>query len=274
MLGESLKGHTMFTLDDLDVTRVIELSHELRRGIPNHASHPPYEMVPYYRAGDFEMDGGYGGSNELLLMSGHSGTHLDALGHVTQNGQGFQGHRLDELNAGLNGLGALGIETVKPILRRGVLIDVAGHRGIMAGETAPVDASEIKDICRADGIALRQGDCVLLHTGWSRFWSDPAGYMGVDTGTPGVSADGADYLCRAGAFLMGGETAVVEHQAPGSHSLPVHMLALARAGVHLLENMDLSALAATGVREFVFLCLPLRLVGATGSPVRPVALIV
>lgn len=263
----------MLTLNDIESARVVELSHELRRGMPNHVSHPPYEMVPYFRAGDFQMEGGYGGSNELLLMSGHSGTHLDALGHVTQNGTGFQGRRLDELNAGLDGLGALGIETVQPILRRGVLIDVAAHRGAMEGETAPIDAAEIEDICRADGIAVRKGDCVLLHTGWARHWSDPAAYLGDGTGTPGISADGAAYLCDAGAFLMGGETAVVEHQAPGSHSLPVHMLALAHAGVHLLENMDLSALAATGAREFLFLCLPLRLVGATGSPVRPVAVI-
>jgi len=261
------------TLDLLKPIETIELSHEMVRGMPNHSSHPAFDLVPYYRHGDFMIEGGYGGANELLLMSGHSGTHLDSLGHVTRDGLGLGGIPAADLTAGLDGLARLGIDTVKPIIRRGVLLDVARHRGGVFDGREAITATELAQIVSAQGTELNDGDAVLLHTGWSQFWDTPERYMGSPDGSPGIDVSGADFLCDAGAFLIGGETAVVEQQAPGVHELPVHMRALADRGVHLLENMNLAELAESGVTEFVFLCLPLRLKGATGSPVRAVAAI-
>lgn len=251
----------------------VELSHEMVRGMPNHTSHPAFDLVPYFRAGDFELEGGYGGANELLLMSGHSGTHLDAIGHVTRDGVGFGGTPTAELSAGLDGLALNGIDTVAPILRRGVLLDFVKLRGGPVGPEAPITAADIQELLDHDGLTIEPGDCVLVRTGWSRLWETSAVFMGTETGTPGIDVSAAELLCDRGALLIGGETAVVEHQAAGSHALPVHLHALAERGVHLLENLNLEELGRREERVFIFLCLPLRLKGATGSPVRAVAVI-
>lgn len=253
--------------------RVVELSHPMRRGMPNHSSHPAYDLVPYYRHGDFMMDGGYGGANELLLLSGHSGTHLDSLGHVTRDGVGFGGVPASDLGKGLDGLAYNGIDTVQPVIRRGVLLDFVSHRGPDGDIMAPITADDVLAVSEAQGTPLEEGDAVLIGTGWSSRWEDPETYMGTPNGSPGIDVSAASLLADRGAFLIGGESAVVEHQAPGSHALPVHMTALVDRGVHLLENMNLVELAETGVREFVFIALPLRLVGATGSPVRAIAVL-
>ena len=261
------------TIDLSEPMRVIELSHGLERGIPNHVSHPAFDLVPYYRPGDFVLDGGYGGANELLLMSGHSGTHLDALGHVTRDGVGFEGVETSELSAGLDGLARNAIDSVEPILKRGLLLDFVEFRGGAVGPERAISADEIGALLEQEDLAVEPGDCVLIRTGWSRYWSAPESYMGEGTGTPGIDISAADYLCDRGAFLIGGETAIVEHQAQGVHALPVHMRVLADRGVHLLENMDLEEIGESGSRTFLFVCLPLRLKGATGSPVRPIAIL-
>jgi kynurenine formamidase len=55
-------------------------------------------------------------------------------------------------------------------------------------------------------------------------------------------------------------------------SLPGHLLLLVRAGIPIIENLNLEELAAAKVHEFLFVCLPLKMRGATGSPVRPIAI--
>ena len=259
------------TLDFGKSVSCVELSHEMVRGMPNHVSHPAFELVPYFRPGDFVLDGGYGGANELLLMSGHSGTHLDALGHVTRDGVGFDGTTTSDLSAGIDGLASFGIDSVAPILGRGVLLDFVKFHGGPVSPDRPILAADVRDLLEQEEIELESGDCVLVRTGWSRFWQDNEAYMGAETGTPGIDVSAADLICDGGARLIGGETAVVEHQAAGSHSLPVHMRVLAERGVHLLENMNLEALAQRAENVFPFICLPLLLKGATGSPVRAVA---
>ncbi|WP_067795279.1 cyclase family protein [Actinomadura formosensis] len=251
---------------------VIELSHEMARGMPNHVSHPEFNLVPYYRLGDFELDDGYWGCNELLLMSGHSGTHLDAIGHVATHGAVFGGVPAADAQRGIDGLGAHGIEQAPAFVRRGVLLDVAGHRGADIVDPAEaVTRQDLEDVAGAAGVEITTGDCVLVRTGWAAHWTDPAAYMGGTTGTPGIDVAAARWLADLGASVVGGETAVVEHHPAGGTALPVHQELLAGRGVHLLENMDLGGLR--GVTTFLFLCLPLRIRGASGSPVRPVAIV-
>jgi kynurenine formamidase len=79
----------------------------------------------------------------------------------------------------------------------------------------------------------------------------------------GVLAVGADNM--AWDFALGSDP---ELGIP----LPGHVILLVRAGVYILENLFLEELAAAGVHEFTFVCTPLKILGATGSPVRPIAL--
>ena len=76
--------------------------------------------------------------------------------------------------------------------------------------------------------------------------------------------------------LAGGETIAFEVIRPGAGhaTLPVHRILLVEAGIHIIETMDLTGLAASGSLEFVLVVTPLKIVGGTGSPIRPIALVV
>lgn len=249
----------------------VELSHRLEVGIPGDPSHPQYFFTPHYRLGDFELDGGYGGSNEVVIMSGHSGTHLDALSHASRDGRVFGGVTAAEAQDGVAGITHNPIDSVAPIIRRCVLLDVAAGRGVDALEPAtPIDGADLEAAAGAAGVEVREGDCVLVRTGFGAFWGEPDRYLGVAAGAPGVSLDGAEWLTARGVFLAGSDTAIFEQVVPGRPRLPVHLHMLCETGTFILENLALEEAAAAGWTEFLLLVLPLPLVGASGSPVRPV----
>ncbi len=262
-------------LIDLDQPiTLIQLGHPLTPDIPTFPDTPRFAMVPNYRHGDYKFENGYSEFNELLMMSGHSGTHLDAPGHVSVFGQVFGGHSIAEAQDGPRGLVYGSISSVEPIFARGLLVDVADAAGVPAlGPTDVIGIAELEDFERRTGVTIGAGDCVLLRTGWSRYWDAAEVYLGEKDGVPGLGIDGAKWLADRGARMVGSDTFCVEQLAPGDLTLPVHMELLARRGVLLLENMQLDALAETGIPEFVFVCSPLDIPGAGGSPVRPFALL-
>lgn len=249
----------------------VELSHPMTVGMPNDASHPPYFFTPHYRLGDFEMDGGYGGSNEVVIMSGHSGTHLDSLSHAACDGIVFGEKTVAEAQDGVAGITHNPIDSVLPILRRGVLLDIPAGQGVEALEPgAPVDGADLAAAAEAAGVEVGAGDCVIVRTGYGAFWDDVPRYLGSGTGVPGVSLDGAEWLTARDVFLGGSDTAVFEQTELGYNELPVHLHMLRRTGTFIIENMALEAAAAAGWTEFLFVVAPLMLKGASGSPVRAV----
>ncbi len=208
-------------------------------------------------------------------MSGHSGTHLDALSHVAHDGLVYEGQPLSIVQGGVEGLTHGSIESVAPIFRRGLLLDVPRHRksDVLPAGTA-VNAAEMEQIVVAAGLAVGDGDCVLIRTGFGSYWdTDSDRYLGIETGVPGVDLDGAVWLQERGVFLVGSDTAVFECMPSGATEMPVHLHLLARHGVFIMENMDLETLSRRGCLEFLFVALPLALAGSSGSPVRAVALL-
>ena len=261
----------------IDLSRavdVVDLGHTMTDDIPNFPSAPPFKMVPYYRLGDFELANGYWGCNEYVTMSGHTGTHLDALGHVAQDGRVFGGGQALDAQDGVLGLVQNSIDEVAPIVRRGVLLDVAAHLGVDVMEPAAVIGP---DLIRATadwaGVTFEPGDCVLVRTGWEKHWGDPQLYLGHHGGVPGIDLDAAVLMGDQGAFLIGADTGGVEVSHAVESELPVHMEALVQRGIYLLENLSLQGLTGRGVADFLFFCSPLKLRGASGSPVRPVAVL-
>lgn len=92
---------------------------------------------------------------------------------------------------------------------------------------------------------------------------------------PGPGEDAARWLADRHVRLAGGETIAFE-QIPagaGHRRLPVHRVLLVEAGIHIVETMQLTPLLEAGATEFLFVLTPLRIVGATGSPVRPLAVL-
>ena len=234
-------------------------------GAPSHPAHAPgfnYFLHRHHARGAPEARTGASG---IVVMPEHSGTHIDALAHQAENLTLHGGIHVDEGVQTSVGFRELGIETMAPIVARGVLIDVPRDE-----EGYAISAEDLSEAARAE---VREGDVVLVRTGWGRYWSDPQRYLKA----PGVSAGGSRWLIERKVRAVGADNMAfdVMSSTPDPElgvTLPGHILLLVRAGIPILENLNLEELAAAKVGEFLFVCLPLKMRGATGSPVRPIAL--
>jgi kynurenine formamidase len=252
--------------------RTYDLAHVLDPGMPVSPNHPGYRMALLRRHGDMVRADGGSAANELITLGGHTGTHLDALAHVSHQGKLHGGVDASEAQTG-GRFKRLGIETVEPIFCPGVLLDVAGFRGVDALPAGtPLTAAELRSVAESQRVELPVGGAVLIRSGWARHWATPLTYLGHDSGVPGPDTSAAEWLATA-CRVTGHDSMAYEHVPPGAgHALlPVHRTLLVEHGIHIIENLDLEQLAADRVYEFVFVCLPLKFAGATGSPVRPIA---
>ena len=256
------------------VTRgqVYDLSQPIAPGLPVLDFHPQYTFTLVRRHGDLVRPGNASSANELLVMCAHTGTHLDALSHYSRNGQLYGGVDAHAAQQGTAGFQSLGIEQTPPLFQRGVLLDVPAVLGRdilddrQAVDGALLDAAEARA-----GVRVEAGDAVLVRTGWARRWDEGHRFVDGEAGCPGLNEDGARWLLARGVKLTGNDTPYYEVHPRGDGN--VHALLIADNGVQILENLNLEALAADGVTRFLLIVLALPLVGATGSPVRPVALV-
>jgi kynurenine formamidase len=158
------------------------------------------------------------------------------------------------------------VETVAPIVRRGVLLDIAGLEGV---DVLPADFEVTPDhLSRASNTEINEGDVVLLRTGWARFFSDARRYIN-NTVAPGPGIEGARWLSSRKIFAAGSDTVVFE-KTP-SPAMSVHTHLLVESGIHIIEILNLEELARDHVYEFVFVAAPMNILGGTGAPVRPLA---
>jgi kynurenine formamidase len=261
---------------DLAAARVYDLGHDLEADTPVSSSHPPFRMGLVRRHGDVVRDDGSSGANELLTLSGHTGTHIDALCHMAMAGRLHGG--ADAVAASQGGrFNVHGVETIEPIVCRGVLLDLPaldGRSELDPGEA--ITADDLQRTCDAQRVGIGAGDCVLIRTGWPvRRFHSPELMLGVSTGVPGPDASAARWLAERAVRVTGSDTIAYEHLAPGvGHTrLPVHVILLVECGIHIIEVLDLEELAREGVHEFWFVAAPLKIVGATGSPLRPLAIV-
>ncbi|HEY6030974.1 MAG TPA: cyclase family protein, partial [Gaiellaceae bacterium] len=237
-------------------------------------SHPRYHLALTRRHGDAVREGGGSAAAELLVLGGHIGTHVDALCHVSQDGLLHGG--LDAESAQRGGrFSALGIDTVAPFVCRGLLLDVAALHGVeVLAPATVVTVADLEAAAARAGVEVRSGDVALVRTGWARLWDDADAFVGHQSGVPGPGEEAAAWLADRGVRATGADTIAYEALAPGAgHAhLPVHRLLLVERGVHIVETLQLEELARDGVYEFLFVAAPLKLVGGTGSPLRPLAL--
>jgi kynurenine formamidase len=209
-------------------------------------------------------------------MQEHSGTHIDALCHQAVEMEMFGGVKVTPEVQTSRGFTELGVETIEPIFRRGVLLDVAASHGVdLLPDGYLVTEEDLVEASTIAGVTLREGDCVLVRTGNGRRYQDPdpAAYLAG----PGIGPDAARWLAAHKPLLCGADNVafdVTDHVDPDLGSLPCHTVLINEAGIYLLENLNLEELSAAGVSEFLLVCLPLKFEGVTGSPVRPVALVV
>jgi kynurenine formamidase len=210
---------------------------------------------------------------ERVEMTMHVGTHIDALGHFSIGDRLYNGLDAAEIVTDW-GLDKLGIEHAPPMIGRGVLLDVAGlDGGQFLNPGRAVTPDDLRRAADNAGVSLETGDIVLIRTGWGRFYgSDNACYV---AGEPGIDVAAARWLTSREIVAIGCDNMAVEVLPNPDRGLmmPVHQHVLAEAGVYLIENLALDEIAGERLTGFCFILLATKYKGATGCPVRPVALV-
>jgi kynurenine formamidase len=249
--------------------RVFDLAQPLGSGAPLDPSIPDFTMATVLRHGDLEWSPDrLSASLELVSMTTHTGTHIDALSHFSSDGALHGGLSAADVQRG-GRLRRLGVDAIAPVIYRGVLLDVARARGVDRLEPGEgVSKEELMRVCQLQEIDIRADAAVLLRTGWGA--RDLYGKPEYFASPPGPDLGGAGWLVTQGVKLTGSDTHMYEQANPDT---PVHKALLVDAGVYLLENLYLQELAEAEAYEFALVVAPLPLVGASGAPLRPLALV-
>jgi len=269
--GNHMKPQSVLNAAKLIKTgEVIELGHVLSAGMPMQSTRR-FEMFTK-RTGAY-LGSNRRGSNEELVVSeiGQVGTQFDGFAHQTHENSLYNCFKLDDITT-RTGFTKLGIQNVGALMTRGVLIDVAGYKGVdMLGDTYEITVADLEGALKKQNMTLQPGDAVIINTGWGKLWGkDNARYT---KSNPGIGVKAGEWLIAKDPMLLGSDNTPVEVAPPADPMLsgPIHQMALVINGVHLLEHLKLDELAAKGVHEFAFILQPLKLEGATGSTVAPIA---
>lgn len=251
-------------------TRVYDLAQPLHPGIPHHPNHPPYAFTLTKRHGEVMYPDGVSSASELIATGGHVGTHVDGLAHVSRDGRVFGGHAIDDAQSYGEGVRVHSVHELPPLVCRAHLVDAPT---LLGRALTPDDGIGAADLQRWFGEHEEPapGDAVLVRTGWDEYWADPATFLGVGSGAPGVTLDGAGWLTDRGVRAAGCDTVAYERMP--NPALEVHVHLLVDNGVPIMEAMRLRPLADDGVWSFFFLAVALAIRGGTGSPIRPLAFV-
>jgi hypothetical protein len=219
----------------------------------------------------------------LATEIGQVGTQFDGLGHIGVAVKGedkaemrfYNGFTASEIG-GANGLKKLGIESVRPIITRGWLFDMAALKGRRLNLGEEIKVADIEGAIKRQGINaadIKAGDALFFHTGWGQLWGKDNIEFGK--GEPGIGMEAGQWCIKQQPCVVGADTWGVEVVPNPDKSLafPVHQEFITKNGIFIHENLDFADLAKDTVNSFVYVMLPLRIKGATGSPGRPLAIV-
>jgi len=210
-------------------------------------------------------------SGDSIAMYTHTGTHVDSLCHWGYGGTIWNGFTEAE-HLGSRHWTVAGADKQPPIVARGVLLDVAGlHEVDDLPDSHPIGRADLEAACARQNVEVQAGDVVLVRTGRMNRWPKVSDYLAP---APGLNLEGAAFLAEAGAIVIGADNVALEMIPPETtdHWSPVHTYLLAECGVAILELAWLEELAAANVSEFAFVGACMRIRGATGAPIRPLAM--
>ena len=270
--GNHMKPATVLRAAQLIRTgQVVELGQVLSASMPLQ---PTRQFEVHTKRTVMNPESNRRGSNEEIVTAeiGQVGTQFDGFSHQTIGNSMYNCVKVDDV-ATRTGFTKLGIEKVGALMTRGVLIDVAALKGVeILPDTYEITPADLQEALRRQNITLQPGDAAIVNTGWGRLWGkDNARYMRTN---PGLGVAAAEWLARQDPMLVGMDTAPVNVTPSPDPALsnPTHQIMLVINGIHLLENLKLDELAAARAYEFAFVIQPLKIQGATGSTVAPIAL--
>ncbi len=255
-------------------TRIYDLEQPRYFGAPTFPAHAPGLVYTLHRRHEYGLPEARTSASGSFYSTEHSGTHIDALCHQAENLHLYGGRAVDARVQTSTGFTELGVETIAPFLNRGVLLDVARHRGIeRIVEGQPVTQAELEATAQTQGVTVAAEDVVLIRTGNGAVWNDPGEYLRAG----GIHTDASSWLAEQRVKAVGADNVAWDENdfvdPEMKVTLPGHVVLLVRNGIYIIENLFLEELAQDKQYEFTFVCLPLKIRGATASPVRPIALV-
>jgi kynurenine formamidase len=264
--------------------RLYDLDPGRFNGMPRDPLSPPFQIVTYRTPRGIRVDAdvpylhpdanptGTAWIDELMIGTVHCGAHIDALSHVTAGDDDAWYGGFTSAEA-LGDFGPLRADAAKlpAIFARGVLLDIPGSRGERElPEGYEIRASDIDAALDWEGVELRRGDVVLVRTGQMSRWPDEISF---DRKAAGIVLDGARRLVSAEPLAVGSDTSGFEtRESEGGRPNNVHIHVLLERGIFIMEWLYLESLAEARAFEFLFVTLPLKIQGATGSWIRPVCI--
>jgi kynurenine formamidase len=215
---------------------------------------------------------GTGAHEDVLVMASHTTSHMDALVHVYGDYKHYNGVGHDTMHA-LGGAQKLGIEKVGGFAARAVLLDMVKYFGgdddwVTLGRI--ITADDLQGAARAQGVEVRAGDVVLIRTGYLQFWWNNAPNP-MPFEQAGIGLDAARWLASMDVVAVGSDNAAVESVPFDDNDfLAVHKVLLVDHGIYMLEFLNLVEPARDEIYEGVITVAPLKVTGATGSPINPI----
>ena len=258
--------------------RVLDLEQPRTEKMPIHPAHKQagYSYLLHRHHEDEyrpEETGPRTGAAGVIICGEHTGTHIDALSHQADALILCGGIPVEQVQSS-RGFTKHGVEEISPIVAPGVLLDVAAKDGVESLEPGhAVTAVDLEECCERQDVSVEAGSVLLVRLGNARYWGDEERYLAG----PGMDAGASYWAAERGVLAVGADN--MAWDVPGLKDpelgcmLPGHLILLARNGIYIIENLALDDLAASGNYQFDFVCTPLKLVGATGSPVRPLAIL-
>jgi kynurenine formamidase len=265
----------------IDGSRIFDLAVDYFMGMPSWtaAQDPKYDIwMTHSPQGTINDDlnrvgraanEAYSYAGSAVTMYTHTGTHLCGLNHVGHFGRFWNGWT-PETHLGSRAWTVGG--RIPPIIARAVLLDVAGAKGVdCLPDSYAITVEDVRDALGRTGTELGRGDIALVRTGRMSRWPDPEGFL---SSPPGLGLESARFLCEELGCMCIGVDAGGEALPPDQPDsfLPVHAYLFATAGAPLFENLWLEDVAGEELCEFAFLAFPLKLLGSTGTPARPVGI--
>lgn len=269
-------------LDQVKKGEIIDLSHDVAMGNPSIPPiQLPYVMTLSSTAANSErmIRNGFGAENgigfylERIEMTTHVSTHIDALGHATIHAELYGGIPAP-VGADDFGLCHAGIEKAPPFIARGVVIDVAGYKKTKFLKPGyAITPTDLEGALKRQKVSIKKGVIVIIHTGWGhKFWSDPVAYA---HGYPGIGLDASKWLAAHEVVAVGADNMALEVFPCEDPKVifPVHQHLITRQGIYIIENVKTDEIVERKLWQSTIVILPTKFRGATGSPVRIIALL-
>lgn len=247
--------------------RVYDLGLELNDRIPSNPAFTPLSLRVTQTPEETGANSPFQYCADTFSGGLHIGTHMDAFIHIQAENRIFGGALAREARTD-RGWSQYGMETVAPMVGRGVVLDIPALKGrTRLDDRYEITIADLKAELARTGLEIRSGDMVLVRTGKILDWGNPAAFQAAE---PGVGPEAAIWLYEAGMAVLATDTTGTEPLPFADPAVTTHRAMLVERGVHLLENLYLEDVARDRVTEGLFVNLPLKITGATGSWIRPV----